>query len=646
MVAESNLRDAIAAFQTGDLERARALAEPLVTAAPTTQSLYLMGLIECRRGRLDAGVGLLSRAFAADPSDLNHRITLARALVDSGRFEEALVVAEPPAGHSPRELIVWHVRAQAADGAEDWKASADAWGRLSAARPDDWRASNNAANALGQLGRWAEAADALRRAADANPAELALRRGLATALARAGRHHESADELRRWVEASPDDIGTRIILARLLTDLGRDAEADVQLDKAAHLAGAARFDESIEALLSLARGTDETGLDIGILRELAQLFDQRNQSESLDMLLDAAEACGVGREKVGYPAAAATFRQGNPGEARRMLLAQPPEADAIRWHWLMGRVEDALGDTDAAFAEAEAMNHSEPDYDRWLDRARQHLAFVRHLGEVLTPQWASRLNALKPDPRGTPAFLVGFPRSGTTLLDTFLMGHPATAVLEEVPLIDAAQQVLGTTSELPERSQAQLEHARDAYFDALRHHVDPRFSGLVVDKLPLNMLAGSLLHSLFPDAPFVFAQRHPCDAVLSCFMQGFAMNESMACFLSIETAAQYYDACMRLWTRSVEMLPLKVHTLVYEELVADPEAALRPLIAFLGLEWRPELLHHRATAKARTAIGTPSYNQVTQPLTRAPSGRWKGYEKQLEPVLPILLPWAERLGYR
>ena len=89
-----------------------------------------------------------------------------------------------------------------------------------------------------------------------------------------------------------------------------------------------------------------------------------------------------------------------------------------------------------------------------------------------------------------------------------------------------------------------------------------------------------------------------------------------------------------------------MHTIVYEQLVVDSEAALRPLIEFLNLEWRDELLDHRATAKARSGIGTPSYNQVTQPLSRAASGRWKRYERQLEPVLPILLPWAERLGYR
>ena len=80
-------------------------------------------------------------------------------------------------------------------------------------------------------------------------------------------------------------------------------------------------------------------------------------------------------------------------------------------------------------------------------------------------------------------------------------------------------------------------------------------------------------------------------------------------------------------------------------MVADPGRALEPLIEFLGLEWRPELLDHRTTAKARGAIITPSYDQVVQPLDKAPSGRWRRYEEQLAPVLPVLLPWAARLGY-
>src|SRR5204863_7301423 len=123
------------------------------------------------------------------------------------------------------------------------------------------------------------------------------------------------------------------------------------------------------------------------------------------------------------------------------------------------------------------------------------------------------------------------------------------------------------------------------------------------------------------------------------------MNDAMACFLGIADAADLYDAVMTVFTRSRDLIPLATHTLVYEQLVADPEAALMPLIDFLGLEWRDELLDHQATARGRGAILTPSYDQVVQPLSAAPSGRWRRYKSELQPVLPVLLPWAERLGY-
>src|SRR5206468_567173 len=105
---------------------------------------------------------------------------------------------------------------------------------------------------------------------------------------------------------------------------------------------------------------------------------------------------------------------------------------------------------------------------------------------------------------------------------TFLMGHSGIAVLEEVPLIRSIERELGSITELPQRSVTQLRKARAAYFAELDKQVDPAFPGLVVDKLPLNMLALPFLYAVFPDAPVVFAKRHPCDSVLSCFMQGFA----------------------------------------------------------------------------------------------------------------------------
>jgi hypothetical protein len=129
-------------------------------------------------------------------------------------------------------------------------------------------------------------------------------------------------------------------------------------------------------------------------------------------------------------------------------------------------------------------------------------------------------------------------------------------------------------------------------------------------------------------------------------MQAFRMNDAMASFLTIEDAADLYDAVMFGWRAILETYKLNVHTVRYERLVEDPEAELRPLMEFIGLPWDDRMLAHTETAKARGTIVTPSYDQVTEPLTSRSVGRWKKYEKQLQPVLPVLLPWAEWLGYK
>lgn len=644
MVAADQLKEAIDAFQRGELDRARAAAEVAVASAPSPQWQHLLGLIYCRLNDPGTGAEHLLAAVDGEPENLPYRVMLVRALVDAGRPAEALAVATPPSGSSPPELALWHARAEAADSAGAIGEAIEAWGNLCRAGVRDWRAWANFGNALVAAEQWSKAEQAFRRAIEIDPKEPQVRRDLAIACSRQGRENEAADELLKWSEEASADAESRILLSRLLADLGREEESLEQLNVVLEAATGHPFDESGEGLVAAARTSDGT-IRVSLLLEIGRLMERTNRIPALRRLLEDAEAVGVKPEQLAYPAAALALRDGDPHTAKRLLEHDQPYTDPLRGHRLMARIEDALGDPARAFAEAQAMNQASQDYEKWLSRGPEYIRSVRAVAAAVKPQWAARAKPLDPPARGSPVFLVGFPRSGTTLLDTFLMGHPDAVVLEEVPLVTEAQKSLGEGPDLPDRPRASLERAREAYFAALDGHVPQEFSGLVIDKLPLNMLAPRFIHMMFPDAKFIFAQRHPCDSVLSCFMQPFALTESMACFLKLETAADFYDAAMTLWTRCEELLPLNVHRLVYEELVNDPEAALRPLVQFLGLEWRDELLDHRATAAARGVISTPSYDQVVQPITKKASGRWRRYEKQLEPVLPVLLPWAERLGY-
>jgi hypothetical protein len=133
--------------------------------------------------------------------------------------------------------------------------------------------------------------------------------------------------------------------------------------------------------------------------------------------------------------------------------------------------------------------------------------------------------------------------------------------------------------------------------------------------------------------------------VLSCFITRFQPSPTLISFSTLEDSAKLYDKVMTFWTQCRAAMSLTVHEIKYEELVQDPEANLRPLVSFLGLEWDERVLHHEKAAEGRSFISTASYAQVVQPLYDRSIGRWKRYREQLKPVLPLLEPWAEKFGY-
>ena len=173
----------------------------------------------------------------------------------------------------------------------------------------------------------------------------------------------------------------------------------------------------------------------------------------------------------------------------------------------------------------------------------------------------------------------------------------------------------------------------------------PEMEQTVVDKLPLNICNAALIHRVFPDALFILSLRHPCDCVLSCFMQNFRLNGAMANCLTIEGAARLYDEVLSLWQVLRTALAPSVVEVSYEDLIRDVEGTCRPVIGALGADWSDDLLDHRATARKRGGVRTPSYSQVSQPIYSRAEGRWRNYRVELEPVLPVLEPWIEALGY-
>ena len=142
----------------------------------------------------------------------------------------------------------------------------------------------------------------------------------------------------------------------------------------------------------------------------------------------------------------------------------------------------------------------------------------------------------------------------------------------------------------------------------------------------------------------LFAVRDPRDVVLSCFRRRFGMNAAMVQFLSLEGAAAYYDAVMRLADVYRDLLPVAQHMVRYESLVDDFEGTARAVCDFVDLGWNESMADFAATARSR-GISTPSAAQLARGLNREGQGAWRRYRDQMAPVLPLLEPWVSRFGY-
>jgi tetratricopeptide (TPR) repeat protein len=320
----------------------------------------------------------------------------------------------------------------------------------------------------------------------------------------------------------------------------------------------------------------------------------------------------------------------------------------------LARVLDRLGEPRAAFRHLSAGKQlfkaryriSETELQKYRDNIdRFQRVFSHHPAAVPPPQ---------PVQAWKLAFLVGFPRSGTTLTEQILEAHPDIVASHELPVLaDLAQKmgaVIGRSFRYPDDvdslSRMEILQLRNSYRQTMEEALEsrPGKGQLLLDKLPLNSIHLGLIARLFPDARILLVLRDPRDVCLSCYMQTFELNPAMAQFLSLEDTAKFYQTVMDLLLYYRDTLGIAMLTTRYEDIVDDLEGAARRMLAYLGLAWNPAVLQYHRSARTRR-LYTPSYQAVTQPVYKRAKSRWKSYAAQLQPALPLLEPLVRTLGY-
>jgi tetratricopeptide (TPR) repeat protein len=435
-------------------------------------------------------------------------------------------------------------------------------------------------------------------------------------------------------------------------------------------AAAAHFDRGVLLEngndLKGARSAYEQAVDLDRynLEALASIAWLDAQAGDGDSALDwAKRALGVdGQNVLARMAVARAELQGDQLDAASTRLANlyaDPAVTGVNRSIVLGMIgdlNDGLGESARAFKAYEGANAALAA----LNPALTGSGDVTPLGHARRlAAWFGKVDAAswqrKPDTSSSMAadlkghvFLVGFPRSGTTLLENVLAAHPDVVALEEKDsLAQAANAYLMSDEGLERLARIDAREAaeqRAAYWSTVRGFGVEPGGRLFIDKMPLATVLLPLVSKLFPDARVLFAIRDPRDVVFSCFRRRFGMNAATAHFLTLDSAAAYYDAVMRLSTIYRDLLPIPLDEVRYEALVNDFEDTTRSVCESIGLDWLPEMADFAVKARTR-GIATPSAAQIARGLNREGQGSWKRYRQQLAPVLPVLEPWVRAFGY-
>ncbi|OOG51324.1 tetratricopeptide repeat-containing sulfotransferase family protein [Rhodanobacter sp. C01] len=415
---------------------------------------------------------------------------------------------------------------------------------------------------------------------------------------------------------------------------------------------------SAAVLLEDLVGRNPSHIEAKVL--LANMYERLNRvAESESMLRSVANSDELAsseahRNEVDHLKATLALRSGDVVAARSLLEhGGPRHANDYTHHFDLARAYDKLGETELAMhslrsahaIQAKELAHASPEHFE-----AGALALPAAIPRVSAESHARWARVIAPDARNSPVFIVGFPRSGTTLLEQMLDAHPGLQSMDENPFFNRLADKLRNhhpdiLSNLDLLQQRDCDELRKSYLLMVSETIQRRWSAQLVDKNPLNMMWVPLIHRLFPEAKFILALRHPCDVILSCYMQNFRSSILGAACASLDRLAAAYVQAMECWLGDERIFQPQVLVSRYEELVTDFPGQTRRIADFLELEDATPMLQFDRHARDKGYIATPSYTQVIEPVNRKGLHRWVRYRREFEPLLPVLEPMLRRWGY-
>jgi tetratricopeptide (TPR) repeat protein len=572
--AHNNLGNAFRVL--GDEEAAIDAFRRAVDADPAYGEAHSnLGQLLLEQGMIDAAREHCLRAVALMPDSPQAHNNLGNALREAGSLEEAKRSYEHALRLDPRNSMVLGNIAQALQEEGDLDEALTWYNRALEADPSSARTYTNLASCLAEQERTAEARTAFDEALRRDPAWSDANVGLAGMMCEEGDYEEALAYNRKAISAKPKLSSGCSALAQTFTELGRLDEAE------AASRDALRFNPE----------------NIGAYSSLASLLGSRLPDEDLERMQQLASTA-----------------------ARKSLLAP--------LHFGLAHAYDARGDFASAAehaAKANAMQDERRNRQGKQYDPEEHRAFVESLRTTFTKELFERTHGLGIESE-VPIFVLGLPRSGTTLVEQILASHSQVRGAGELPFIgqcfESLPSVCGLTgppvdciSRLDQQLAVELAQR---YLDQLPRLTDGKTR--VTDKMPDNYLHIGFIHLMFPRARIIHCRRDLRDIAVSCWITSFRAIRWASREEHIVERIHEYDEITEHW-RSV--LPNRMIEIQYEELVDDPSPVVRRLLDWSGLEWEDACLKSHETSRP---IRTASVVQVREPIYKRSAGRWRGYD--------------------
>lgn len=624
-IAQSKLADAFELHKKGDFTAAERQYRALLRPAPNHPDLlYLMGMLCLDTGRAGMSAGFFDRAIRAAAAqgrkiDPEWRLALGAAWQRDGKHEAALAAFDEVLADNPKSIDGLFCKATTLQDLERPGDAVEIYRALLDIEPRHAEAAGNMGIALRDTKRPENAILALRKAVLLKPDYADAWRALAFVLNDSIWAEDAVEAFRRAVELLPEDIELCTALSAALARTNRVEEAEAIL---APLVDRFPGDPLLASQRALARlyNGDHAGATKYAKRALA--IDPRLPAAHLSLAL--AERHSGDEKRI--------------ADMEGLLAHGDIKPDGLAYlHFALAGRYGTLENHRRSFEHYMAGNAAKRDfladrgagYDRQADDKAVDRIIANNPREVFTGPPGSD-SAL-------PVFIIGMPRSGTTLSEQILASHPQIGGGGELSDIGNAVRRLRETQGYPENppGETALQRIAAHYLKRLRE-VD---SGAlrVTDKLPGNYRNLGLIGRLFPNAQVIHCRRNPIDNCLSCFLQDFGAA-GLSWSFDLGDLVHQYKSYRRLMDHWREVFPGRFLEIDYEQIVADQEGQSRRLIAFTGLGWDDSCLRFHETKRA---VVTASHSQVRQPIYNTSVGRWKRYGDALAPLVDGLAEFLD-----